>query len=290
MPRPASSPAWSPDGERVAFVAGAGSGEKGQVFVVSSDGTGLRQVTTVGSLYVAPTWSPDGERLVFETFDHELHIVNADGTDERRLGDYDSSSQPAWCPDGTLYFTAQRANETAHIHSMTPGGELGIVTQGSSPNCGPDGRIAFSRGGDVHVVVPGATGEPNLTASEDRSDFAALWSPDGSKMAFTSLRDTPDPTPLARTLSARLRGHLTVRGRLDPAPSSHGCFDFVKVQRMGERGWRKVDFVSVAADGRFRADLPDRPGFYRAVSDRHIGTFGGWDCLRAVSEIVRHRH
>jgi Tol biopolymer transport system component len=290
LPVGQSNPAWSPDGRQVAFVAGAGSGEAAQVFVVDSDGTDARQLTTAGSKYIDPTWSPDGRTIAFETFDSELYLVNVDGTGERPVGDHDYSSQPTWCPDGTLYYTGQNPNEVARIYALNPSGEETTVTQGSAANCGPDGRLAFSRDGDVHVVTPGAPGEPNLTASADRADFDASWAPDGSKMAFLSLPHLPDPTPLPRTMSMSLRDHVVARGRLDPAPSQNGCSDYVRVQKITEQGWRKVDLVRVGTDGRFRAELPDRAGLYRAVADRHFAPYGTYECLRAVSEIVRHRH
>ena len=105
-----SNAVWSPDGSKIAFVSGPGSGEEGRVFVVNADGTGLRQLTTAGSLYVPPEWSPDGNQLVFGTFGYVLYMVNVDGTDEQSLGAA-HSSQPTSCPDGTLYFAGRSTDQ-----------------------------------------------------------------------------------------------------------------------------------------------------------------------------------
>ena len=69
-----SNPAWSPDGRRIAF-------RSFDLFVVNADGSGLRRLARNGS---APAWSPDGRTIAF-LHNREVHIVKADGSDERRL-------------------------------------------------------------------------------------------------------------------------------------------------------------------------------------------------------------
>lgn len=285
-----SAPAWSPDGERVAFVSGPGSGRKGQVFVVDSDGSNMRKLTTAGSLYKPPTWSPDGDRLAFETFRYELHVVNADGTGERPVGDFDYSSQPTWCPDGTLYFAAQAADDRrARIYSMNESGEHERLVKGFQPSCSPSGLLAYSRDGDVYLMDPGEPGDPNLTTSEGRSDFGAEWSPDASKIAFVSLEDRPDPIEVERRITLSLDEHLVIRGRLR-APGG-GCEEApVKIQRRARGEWKLVEYLSGDVEGRFEAEVKDRPGSYRAVAPRHPSLTGDYYCLRAASEIARHRH
>lgn len=56
-------PAWSPDGERIAF----SSNQKGNydIWIVQSDGKGLEQLTTDPSADTGPTWSPDGKEIAF---------------------------------------------------------------------------------------------------------------------------------------------------------------------------------------------------------------------------------
>ncbi len=50
------SPAWSPDGTRIAFVA------EGEITVINADGTGRSGTGRFGS---EPSWSPDGSRIAF---------------------------------------------------------------------------------------------------------------------------------------------------------------------------------------------------------------------------------
>ena len=101
---PASDPAWSPDGQKLAFVRlNAGLGEP--IYVVKADGSGLRNLTPkpVGA-YADPAWSPDGRKLAFVSDrdgNSEVYVMNANGSGQRNLTRnpaYDAD--PAWSPDG----------------------------------------------------------------------------------------------------------------------------------------------------------------------------------------------
>jgi len=96
----ALSARWSPAGGAIAFTSGhLGTGrtpagkeltDSPQVWVVNSDGTGLRRLTdgSDGSTSVAPVWSPDGSRLLFQRKLGDqvtLWTMNADGTQARQL-------------------------------------------------------------------------------------------------------------------------------------------------------------------------------------------------------------
>ncbi len=64
------SPAWSPDGTRVAFESDRGNDEgRYAVFVIGRDGKALMQVTDFSLNATHPAWSPDGKRMVFDASD-----------------------------------------------------------------------------------------------------------------------------------------------------------------------------------------------------------------------------
>jgi Tol biopolymer transport system component len=112
---PTFDPAWSPDGQMIAFVGRlrftAGLGEP--IYVVRADGSGLRNLTPkpVGT-YAAPAWSPDGRKLAFVSDregNSEVYVMNADGSGQRSLTRnpaYDAD--PAWSPDGRIAFVSNR--------------------------------------------------------------------------------------------------------------------------------------------------------------------------------------
>ena len=101
---PASSPSWSPDGRKIAFVSAQGGSE---IFVMDADGSNQAQLTKNSTQDSRPRWSPDGRSIVF-TSDAWVSMINAEGTGERRLiqGLY-----PAWSPDGSK-IAFQRLGET----------------------------------------------------------------------------------------------------------------------------------------------------------------------------------
>jgi TolB protein len=119
-PGPASDPAWSPDGQKLAFV-------RHGVYVVNADGSGLRNLTPkpVGA-YADHAWSPDGRKLAFvgaRDGNSEVYIMNADGSGRRALtrnSAYDAD--PAWSPDGRkIAFVSNRDGNYA-IYVMNADG------------------------------------------------------------------------------------------------------------------------------------------------------------------------
>ncbi len=57
-------PTWSPDGGSIAFASNRGGPEnRGQVYIVRPDGTGLRRASAPPGSYVQPAWSPDGRKI-----------------------------------------------------------------------------------------------------------------------------------------------------------------------------------------------------------------------------------
>ena len=82
-----SSPAWSPDGRQIAFVAEAGQGHAKIIAVIDTAGGEPRPLTS-GGHEDSPRWSPDGSQIAYVSArdgDLDLFVINADGTDERRL-------------------------------------------------------------------------------------------------------------------------------------------------------------------------------------------------------------
>lgn len=89
-----SGPAWSRDGERIAFSRG------GEIWVIDADGSRAAVLRTGPVLVSDPSWSPDGASIVVDSVDG-LYLLAADGTGAHRLvRGVQDAAEPAWSPDG----------------------------------------------------------------------------------------------------------------------------------------------------------------------------------------------
>ncbi len=100
------SPAWSPDGSRIAFTA-IRSGDAPSIYVMNPDGSNRVRLTTSGYDYI-PAWSPDGTKIAFDR-GTDVYVMNADGSNLRAVttGGQVSWYGVAWSPDSTKHRPAK---------------------------------------------------------------------------------------------------------------------------------------------------------------------------------------
>ena len=203
------TPAWSPDGRRIAFTSDRDGNN--EIYVMNDDGTGVTRLTNSPAFDWEPSWSPDDQRIAFTSNrdgNWELYStlapsplgtsagVNADGSNIVRLTNsaaYDW--QPAWSPDGkTIAFTSDRDGHWQIYVMNVDGTNVRRLTNSAGddrdPAWSPDGqRLAFvstrDRAWEIYTMRPDGSSIIRLTHSETINQSPS-WSPDGKRIVYES--------------------------------------------------------------------------------------------------------
>ena len=203
-------PAFSPDGERIAFRS---SRDGGGIFVMGRTGEAVRRLTRRG---FKPTWAPEGREIAFTTENADLDpqntlglsslwVVDVASGQERQLANVDAVL-PGWSPLGQrIAYTTRGAiagSTRLDIWTVDRSGAapLAVTTDGASnwnPVWAPDGRYLYfvsGRGGPINlwrVPIDEASGKPTAApeAVTTPSPFVAhlTISSDGTRIAYSSI-------------------------------------------------------------------------------------------------------
>jgi Tol biopolymer transport system component len=211
------SPVISPDGTRLVFTRQV-DGAPDQIFAVNVDGSGLQQIVAshcpdvCGDAVEGSGWSPDGRTLAFtraifhgksaHPTNIELWLMNADGSAARRLthatvepGNGQPGAQDdyaSWSPDG------KRVSFTHWVHATA--GELNQFVVNTIK---PDGT-------DLRPVTP-----------NDVQGGEAVWSPDGTLIAFQSPPDREGVPKAVYTIRPDGTGMTSLTIPVDTSDSDH---------------------------------------------------------------------
>ena len=204
--------AYSPDGSRVLFIREKQPYDHSgpmNVFVVRKDGSGLVRLNPPGttSWLDAQSWSPDGRQVAFVAsrdgqYGNAVFVVNADGTDARRITPWNVTLRADWSPDGEwIAFDMADAEPVPR---------------------------------DLFVVHPDGTGLTQITSNEDnKMSFAPAWSPDSETLLFVRREYSADGTDLW-TVNVDGTGLFQVTH----LPAEYSGYRWLPSTVMSERGLR----------------------------------------------------
>jgi TolB protein len=193
------SPAWSPDGKKIAYV----SFESGNSHIYVQDlTTGARQLIEAHSKGInsAPAFSPDGSRLAVSlsfTGNPQIFVTDLSGHSENQLtrGGLSINTEPVWSPDGQgIYFTSDRSGKPQIYQVSASGGEAQRISfQGqynAKPSISYDSKqIAMVQGnGNVYriAIMDRSLGGQVRFVSQGPIDDSASFAPNASMLLYAA--------------------------------------------------------------------------------------------------------
>lgn len=193
---PIISPAWSPDGTRLAYVSF--ETRKPVVYVHQLTTGQRRAVAEFRGSNSAPAWSPDGTRLaVTLTRDggSQIYMIPAQGGESQRLTQSSGiDTEPVFAPDGkSIYFTSDRGGAPQIYRMPASGGAATRVTFGSNynvtPRISPDGQhLAYvtRRDGRFFVAMRELQGGDERLLSDSGEEESPSFSPNGRWIMYST--------------------------------------------------------------------------------------------------------
>jgi TolB protein len=194
---PIMSPAWSPDGQWLAYVSFE---SKHSAVYVQLVRTGERRLVSArAGVNGAPVWSPDGKRLALtlgaSSGNLDIYILDLTTQALTKITDDPSiDTEPEWAPDGrSLYFTSDRAGSPQIYQiGVQPGARPKRITFGCSycarPRISPDGTllgVVTLDKGNYRIAVQELASGTMRTLSHGRLDESPSFAPNGATLIYS---------------------------------------------------------------------------------------------------------
>lgn len=154
---PIMSPAWSPDGTRIAYVAFDVNRGRTSLRIQEVATGKIRKISSRPGINGAPTWSPDGTKLAMTLSfkgNPDIYTYNLRTDQLRRLTNSPAiDTEAAWSPDGEhIVFTSGRGGAPQIYRMTTRGGQIERITftgnSSQDPAVSPNGQLlAFVENG-----------------------------------------------------------------------------------------------------------------------------------------------
>jgi len=187
--QPIMSPAWSPDGKRLAYVSF--ENKKSQL-VVQDLGSGSRKVVaSFPGHNGAPAFSPDGSKLAFASSQDGLlniYVMSSNGGKPTQLtSGAGNNTEPSWSPDGSsILFTSDRSGSPQVYRMSASGGGASPVGGRGSAQISSDGKTLVMINGNNNVVKQDLTTGSSEVLSTSFLGESPSISPNGIMIIYSS--------------------------------------------------------------------------------------------------------
>ncbi len=193
------SPAWSPEGRRIAFTSYLRRNP--DLYLIDVDGRNLQLLSRHVGLNVSPSWSPDGKKIALMMGmegKSDIYLMDPNGSNPKRLTrGHGNEASPTWSPDGeSIAFVSDRSGSPQIYIMSRDGSKVRRLTfEGSyntQPAWSPKGdRIAFCARAEgrfeIFTIGIDGSGLRRMTSNSGHNESPS-WSPDGRYIAFSSTR------------------------------------------------------------------------------------------------------
>jgi len=313
-------PAWSPDGQKIAFASHRDG--NWEIYVLTVTTGEIRRVTNDLVYESRPSWSPDSQWLTYEGYAQgnlDVYIIKADGSEGPYPVTRSAAAEfdPAWTTDRggrrIAYVSNRTGDQDIYIISLDDPREdkaINITNTPDSdengPNWSPDGAsIAYSANiNGIPLIFAVKLDNPAQPALIGQGSYPA-WSPDGYELAFVNHREHGDllltgqttalgasalafelPAPAGRlswsaaTLPQPLQGTLAFAAS---APISQPYDEIITAGQAPNTPYKLISLPGVIAQS--QVALSDRVDSSLIALKEAINHDTGWDFLGRLDEV-----
>jgi tricorn protease len=282
------SPAWSPDGQKIAWFSDAG----GEYQLVISNQEGLEKPRTIAlpnpTFYFRPQWSPDSKHIAYTDTDYNLWVVNVESgqpkkVDTERYAHPNRSLNPVWSPDSKWVAYARLLDnqhkaikayniETGVTHQLTDG-----MSDATSPVWDANGKYLYFLASTNFALNTGWLDMSSYDHPVSRGVYVMVlakgepspFMPKSDEEEAPKVEKKEEPTP-DKTKSGDKKGKQEPKKDEKPAETKKAVVVKIDVDGLDQRilalpkvSVKDYNDIVEGPEGTlfFTESIPDQPGF-----------------------------